>query len=977
MANFMNSFSNRLRESTLASRIRQQAAQKINAAQKAVTENLNFSELSKTITFSHSNIFDDSSASHLSPIKTARGSDQHKTILNDSSSSEDESGSDHSLDTSSGTGNPGLKLGSSVQADVHLDTELYKQQEARDRLEVEGRKLKIREEEMKLRKEQAAKDEAEVVRHQEQEEDMDNTLQNLQDKLNIRTDHVNRIQTEQQTDEAATKREEDKGIVVTAGNAEETMSVEIEEVDLAQEEEDEEQEQADEGIPECLEEEKRREAIIRQLQKTLAEEQRSLDWSREKTRKEQQKLIENIPQKMVVNREAKLKEAEKKEEERKKQLEDIQHRNKEQQRKKKAESKYIKEFETKDAEARARAREKEQGQERLQHLQFVKNLQTRKASLTGGTNLVPKAANKKKIEEDAEIAKRLQEEESLDRTRYDTWNTIRKLQEEQEKRHKDLEAEEERWRLEDQIRKVEQMKKDNDEKESRLRKMFGEEAGGGIEEDDYVQSSPSTGGLVDYFQTPAFNPKRRSTLLSLAGESPNNQSDDRPTLRAAGGTFNVPKRRGRGQAGSTSETSDSRAQRREFERTVMEAGGVTLDEQERLEMEAAEDMSSSVNPSSVSFTVSRSKEEIPTFSGDIIDYRDWKTLFESYMTPFPKPEHLSTLKNKLGKQEALIAGCTGLTVSALNRAWAILDATFGSTDRVKTILLTQIEELVTVPYTNNAMFISMVRQVRDKFDRLLRVDGLSIVGVNNYILGMFLRAMPSWLFRKASKIKREDPREWNFNSVLKLAEKSVLEIEDQNWLLKGPGSLKYQGGPGRHRGRDIHTLTTEGQEDNYEKEDYSDDYESEEVSDTATHQLHGTHRGRGSDRGFSNSAGGRGISRGAGRGAGRLSASQDSQGRGRLSRSDMKNPYAKCMVCDCEDHLTVECPVTPTMDPGKLKALTEARKICVLCGRPGHRSLFCPYHTVRMASVSDSIACKSEGCSPTPHTKVFCNINKA
>ena len=729
----------------------------------------------------------------------------------------------------------------------------------------------------------------------------------------------------------------------------------MEEVDLAKEEEVEEQ---------------RREAFIRRLQETLAEEQKALAWSKEKTREDQQRRIEGIPQKMVENREAQLKEAERKEEERKKQLEDLQRQKKEQQKKKKAESKYLKEFEKKDAESRARAWEKEQGQERNQHLQFVKDLQTGRTDLTGGATSALKAANKTQLEEDAEIAKRLQEEESLDRERYDAWNRIDKLQKEQEKRCRELEAEEEKWRFEEQMRKVEQMKKDNDERESRFRKMLEDEDGGGIEEDHYVQSPLST--EADYFQTPAFNPQRRSTLLRFA----DGPSEEQQTHRAAGGTFNVSRRRGRGKAGVTSETSDFRARRREFERTVMEAGGVTLEEQERLEMEAAEDRSSSVNPSSVSFTVSRSKEEIPAFSGDIIDYQDWKTLFESYMTPFPKPEHLSTLKNKLGKQEALIAGCTGLTESALNRAWTILDATFGSTDRVKTILLTQIEELVAVPYTNNAMFISMVRQLRDKFDRLLRVDGLSVVGVNNYILGMFLRAMPSWLFRKASKIKREDPREWNFNSVLKLVEKSVLEIEDQNWLLKGPGSLKYQGGPGRHRGRDLHSLITKDQEEDCEEEDYEDEYEDEEVSDVATHQLHGADRGRGRDRGFSNSTGGRGISRGAGRGAGRPPASQDSQVRGKFSRSDMRNPYAKCMVCDCEDHLTVECPITPTLDPDKLKALTETRKICVLCGRPGHRSFFCPYHTVCMASVSDSIACKSEGCSSTPHTKVLCTINK-
>ena len=659
--NLVNSFTSKLRESTLAKRFRQQAEAKLASAQKAVKENLTFSELSKTMTFSHSKIFDDSGELNLSPITPAE-----ESCMNTSGGSNENSDGDDHLKTSSGEGEDSLPSDfrvreqvsdstnthiETVQVELHHDVDLYQQQEARDRLEVEEKKLKIREEEMKLRREQAARDEAETRRHREQEKDLDDTFRSLQDTLNNRLDHVNRIQVEHQPDEASTKEEG---------------------VNPAQDVE--EKEQLEESVPKCLEEEQRREATIRQLQKTLAEEQKALEWSREKTRKEQQKLIENIPQNMAANREAQLKEAKRKEEERKKQVEDLHHWKQEQLRKEKAESDYIKDLERRDAESRAR--KKEQGHDRKQHIQFLQDRQSGKTDLMGGATHARKAARKTQTEEDAEIAKRLQEEELLDRERYNAWNAIQKLQEEQEKRHKALEAEEERLRFEEQKRKVEQMKKDNDERESRLRKKF--EAGASIEEDSqFVDSPPSTGGMMDYFQTPAFNPKRRSTLRSLTAEFPDSKSEDLPTLR---GTFSVP-RRGHSQAAlPIPEAPDEKARRREFERTVMEAGGVTLEEQERLEMEAAEDMSASVNPSSVSFTVSRSKEEIPTFSGDIIDYKDWKTLFESYMTPFLKPEHLSTLKKKLGKQEVLISGCTGLTESALNRCWVILDSTFGSED---------------------------------------------------------------------------------------------------------------------------------------------------------------------------------------------------------------------------------------------------------------------------------------------------------
>lgn len=958
-SNLTNSFTKKLRESTLAARLRKQA-EKVMAAQKLV-ENFRFSDLSKTMTFSHSNIFNDSADSH------------HAESLSDISELDDSNHSESvGLKTSSVSSESGSSSNSSVPSEQCMGDDEDRQQEAMVQLALEEKRLQIRESEIKLRKEQTAKDEAEVRRHEEQEKEIEDTLENLHTSLKVHA-----VMEHREHEDSV--REEDEVFNATAKVTEITPDEVEEQADgnIVKTTPEKVEKQADESIVKCLKEEKRREDIIRDLQNTLAEEQKALEWSKRKTREEQEKLMETIPQKVAENREAQLKQAERKEEERRKQLEELQRRKKEQQKKKKAEDKYLKEFEKKDAEARARAREKEKTEERKQHIQFVRKFQTGQTDLTGGATATQKEPDNKQIEEDAEIARRLHEEESLDRERQESWAAIHKLQEEQERRCRALEAEEESLRLEDQMRKVQQMKKDNDERESRLKKMLEDEED--VEEVG-IHSPPSTGGAADYFQTPAFNPKRRSTMLgarrSNAVGFPDTECKDLPSLHAEGGTFNIPAKGGRGRTGASSELPDLEARRREFERTVMEAGGVTLKEQELLEMEAAEDMSSSVNPSCVSFTVSRSKEEIPTFSGDIIDYQDWKTLFESYMTPFPKPEHLSTLKKKLGKQEVLIAGCTGLTESALKRAWTILDATFGSADRVKTILLTQIEELVSVPYTNNTMFISTVRQVRDKFDRLLRVDRLSIVGVNNHILGLFLRAMPSWLFRKASKIKREEPNEWNFNSVLKLAEKSVLEIEDQNWLLKGPGSLRYQVVPSKPKVKELHCLTADGQDSDYIVEGYEEEVEGEEFLETATHQLYGAARGRSRGGGSSKGAGSQGAGRGAGRGAGSPAGSQDSQGRGRLSRTDMRNPYAKCMVCDCEDHLTVECPISPGMDPGQLKALTEARKICVLCGRPGHRSLFCPFHTVRMDNTGDSLTCKSEACSATPHSKVFCTINR-
>lgn len=904
MAGLMNSFTKKLRDTN--DRIKRRAAETKTMTDK-VFKDINFAQLSKTMTFSPSAIFDDTlpetsgsqSPRPMDDLDCSKQSGKSDASVSDSSRSE------QSSESVSASKDPIDSHGGKEQ-----DHAAWKTVQVSPELEADVEQLRVMrakaEEDLQKRKDQLRRqDEETATRLKGYELDISETLNKLEDTLHLRKEFVGRVREEHQAADADFKQQEDEGIKVTPA---ETDAME----------------EPTEFISALLDDEKQRSEKIAMLQRELEREQKERRKIQDKVRLEQQNLIEHIPESFETSQNSQ------------------------------AESVRKTSIPPDDPQSSDKT---EQGWLRMS-AQVAKELEQQKEVL-----------KKNQKETDAKIA------------------AIKQQQRQEQQRMEDLQAEEHAIQIqeanlamEEEMRKLEDMRKANEKRESRLLRLREKLP----ERDDIIDSPVSSGCLRDCFQTPAFRPERhmQSTQLNLGGNTPVSGSGHRPSLRGDGGTFNVPEKdHVQGSVGFFP-ANNSKTRRSEFEKTVMEAGGVTLEEQERLDLEDQEDREIVANTSTVSFMAFRTKEEIPVFSGDIVDYRDWKLSFLSLISQFPKPEHLDTLKVKLGEKAILITGCTGRTDSALKRAWSILDSTFGKPERVRAILLAQIEGLVSAPFINTTKFGYMVRQLRDKFDRLLRVDGLSVIGVNNHILVKFLRAMPPWLARKIMRLQREEQLQWTFNAVLKLAEKAVEDLQDQDWWLKDPGPLGYQEAPSqkdydkrRVRKDACHAMNTTDLEDEdyYEGEEEVENY-AEDMTDAAVHQLQGGNRGGGAGRGSSRGASskGQGMVRGADQGASTSGASQGGQQRGHI-RPDMKNPFAKCMVCDCEDHKTIHCIKAPTMDPAELKVLTKVRRICELCGRPGHKSWHCPFYTV---SEDPTLACKSEWCISNPHTKVFCNINK-
>ena len=923
MADFVNSFTKKLRDTNV--RLLRRATEAKAMTDKAF-KNINIAQLSKTMTFSASAIFDDTEAE--SSGSSERANDLTCEEISTGDSPVPDSPKSQSPKKVSGSVAPleGPGDGGGVKTHDHNDHAAWNTVQVSPDLETDVEQLRVlrekkADEDLQKREDLLRKkDEEAATRLKGYEHDISDTLHKLEDTLQLRSKFADRVREEQQAEDAGTKQQEDEGIKVNSA-----------EVDTVEE--------PTEFISALLDGERQRAEKIAMLQRELEREQQERQKIQDKVRLEQQNLIKRIPERFKASQKTAAGPVGTTSTTTDVIVED--------------QTKIKKKYEPPSPD------KTEQGWLRMS-AQVAKGLVNQKEVL-----------EKNQKEADAKIA------------------AIRQQQREEQQKMEDLQAEEHSiqiqeadFEMEEEVKKLDDMRKANEKRESRLCRL--RERLPLIEKEDDIIASPV--GVGDCFQTPAFRPERhpQSTQLNLDVDTPVSGSGHRQGLRGDGGTFNVPEKFPvQGRVGLLPVNHYLKTGRSEFEKTVMEAGGVTLEEQEKLDLEDQEDQEMAANTSTVSFMAFRTKEEIPVFSGDIVDYRDWKLSFRSLISQFPKPEHLDTLKIKLCEKAILIAGCTGRTDSALKRAWGILDSTFGRPERVRAILLAQIEGLVSVPFINTTKFVYMVRQLRDKFDRLLRVDGLSVIGVNNHILVKFLRSMPAWLARKIMRLAREEHIQWTFNAVLKLAEKAVEDLQDQDWWLNDPGPLGYQEVPSqkdcdkrrprREACNAINTTDPEDHEDYYEEEEEVEEY-TEDTADVAVHQIQGGNRGVGAGRGLLRGAGsrGRGTVRGAAQGALRSGASQGGQQRGHI-RPDMKNPFAKCMVCDCEDHKTVHCKVATTMDPAELKVLTKVRRICELCGRPGHRSLHCPFYTV---SENSTLACRSEVCSSNPHTMVFCNINK-
>ena len=358
----------------------------------------------------------------------------------------------------------------------------------------------------------------------------------------------------------------------------------------------------------------------------------------------------------------------------------------------------------------------------------------------------------------------------------------------------------------------------------------------------------------------------------------------------------------------------------------LESQGLSMEEQARYAARAAAKTTQQVSREvKVVYSIARSREDVPCFSGDIVYYKDWKLSFQMSVSMFPQLEHMEILREKLGVHKSIVLQCIGSSSGDMEQAWELLDKEYSRPRRVEAILLADLTRLVSTPCREESQFPAIVMRVRERFDRLVSNRKMGIFCLDT-ILCTWVDNMPDSVSRCAIKIMVEREDDWNFPTILVMAEKRVERIEARVWCRESADIQRKSVG--------IQPVSTD-----------SHSSIAAEISDEKN-----------------------------------IREAQTPVGFGYVTKSHehlttdsvMVDSEAKCQLCISSSHLTVDCKVCRSED--ELRTLVTRKRICQLCGLSGHKSFRCPCFTVHK---NHSLACTSVICdSRNPHSSVFCALNK-
>ena len=379
---------------------------------------------------------------------------------------------------------------------------------------------------------------------------------------------------------------------------------------------------------------------------------------------------------------------------------------------------------------------------------------------------------------------------------------------------------------------------------------------------------------------------------------------------------------------------DQELERKKKEQTelaqFLESQGLSMKEQARYAARAAAQKVTQEPQVKVVYSIARSRADVPCFSGDIVYYKEWKISFQMSVSMFPELEHMEILREKLGVYKSIVLPCIGSSSGAMEQAWELLDKEYIRPRRVEAILLADLTKLVSTPCREESQFPAIVMRVRERFDRLVSNRKMGMFCLDT-ILCTWVDNMPDSVSRCAIKIMVEREDDWNFPTILVMAEKRVERIEARVWCRESANIQRKSAG--------IQPVSTD-----------SHPREAAEISDEKNIRDAQTQ-----------TPGGFGYVPKSERACERPTTD-----------SVMEVSVAECRLCISSSHLTVDCRVCRSED--ELRTLVTRRHICQLCGLSGHKSVGCPWFTVHK---NHTLTCKSDLCdSQNPHSSVFCALNK-
>ena len=369
------------------------------------------------------------------------------------------------------------------------------------------------------------------------------------------------------------------------------------------------------------------------------------------------------------------------------------------------------------------------------------------------------------------------------------------------------------------------------------------------------------------------------------------------------------------------------------------------------------------------FVVNMTSDSVPSYTGNMEDYEDFKELFLAYAQAIPVSQRLVTLKMKLDrKSRNAISGCIGKDERTFEKAMEILEQHHNKPEKMLiNILISKIEEALDESCMyHDDKFTDMVSDVRRFYNRILSIDPFKLPSLDG-LTSRFSRVIPDKPYNKVSNLmgKYKDGIScYTFNNVLEICEKHVEWLANQNANMRasGPRRKRYQDRSNENRtvGRSNYTYNTRNKHLHVnaapDVENFSD-HEQEEISAGSGSEVTAaqvasrspqssdivSHSNKAPLQKVSNSKDAnsnlaRGRSPFPSQGSTRSRPQSVSSRPNSRSRSLSRPPKFTCPFCGEDGHIPWDCPKPVS---GLLKCVDENR-LCRVCFYPGHFAANCP-----------------------------------
>lgn len=331
----------------------------------------------------------------------------------------------------------------------------------------------------------------------------------------------------------------------------------------------------------------------------------------------------------------------------------------------------------------------------------------------------------------------------------------------------------------------------------------------------------------------------------------------------------------------------------------------------------------------------------PRFSGNEVDYQEWKLAFRAQVDSYPEELRVATLRDYLDEHSRnFIAYIPSTDPDAYYQCFQALDLRCGGTVAPQHLYTGKLLELLSGPQAHNLLDLERVYNILNYAYSKLRQTGHEsyaepmLLGLSNILFGKSQSDVDKLSTTNRLSVPNVLDAIWNHMTILRTRE--------QNNRLTRHSESPSQPGSGR-----MFLTSVNG-------------HVPPVPSGTANaKQPHSPVRGQNSSGFYRSSRQTPGQSGPRNRNQSRSNSSSRSQS------PDRRQKVFMCQLCEVNDHSHTTCT---TFSIEQQFQMCRDKRLCFICKSAGHGARICPHQNLR---------CSTPSCSTSPpHNNAFCDFAK-